>query len=122
MILTGLDGYLSAVCAGAAPAVRHVAVRHSIVVTRIIARFMTLSADLCRFTLRLIFAARRNAMQAVRRVLHREEYDVAIGRSCARMHDIGRNIDHGAGLGFDGLAADGGVADALQNINPLLVW
>jgi hypothetical protein len=69
----------------------------------------------------LTLAVNGNAMQAVRRVLHRKEYDVAIGRSCARVHDIGRNIDHRTGLGFDGLAADGGVEDAMQNINPLFV-
>src|SRR4029077_10453075 len=62
------------------------------------------------------------AVQAVRRVLHRKEYDVAIHRSFAGMHDIGGNVDHRTGPGFDGLAADGGVEDALQNINPLFVW
>src|SRR4029077_10632281 len=73
----------------------------------------------------LVFAASAvcsDAVQAVRRVLHRKEYDVAIRRSFAGMHDIGGNIDHRTGPGFDGLAADGGVEDALQNINPLFVW
>src|SRR5712691_536462 len=122
MILTGLDGYLSVVCASAALGLKHTAARHSIVVTRITARFMTLSTGVpFRWSDSLLPAAGCNAVQAVRRVLHRKEYDVAIGRSFTGMHDIGRNIDHRTGLGFDGVAADGGVEDPLQNINPLFV-
>ena len=60
-------------------------------------------------------------MQAVRRILDGEENHIAIRAGLAGMHDIGRHINHRARFGFDGFAVDGGMKDAFQNIDPLLV-
>ena len=61
------------------------------------------------------------AVQAMGCVFHGKENYIAIGAGFARMHDIGGNVDHRAGLGLDRLAADGCVKGALENVNPLFI-
>ena len=60
-------------------------------------------------------------VQAVGRVLDREEHDIGLGRRLAGVDDVGRNVDHRAGLGLDLLVADLRPERAFEDVDPLLV-
>src|SRR6185312_4530917 len=64
---------------------------------------------------------RLDAVEAVRRILHGEEYNIAIRRRLARVHGVGRNIDDRARLNGDFLSANIGVKGSFEHVDPLLV-
>src|SRR5262252_1040297 len=64
---------------------------------------------------------RLDAVQAVGRILAREEHDIALGRGLAGVHDVGGNVDHRARFGLDLFLSNLGPKRALQNVDPLLV-
>src|SRR5262244_2936184 len=70
---------------------------------------------------RELVSRRLDAVQAVGRILAREEDDIFLGRRPTGVHDVGGNVDYRAGLGLDLRFADPCPKRALQNVDPLLV-
>src|SRR5262249_56185118 len=60
---------------------------------------------------------RLDAVQAVGRILAREEHDIALGRGLAGVHDVGGNVDHRARFGLDLFLSNLGPNRALQNVD-----
>src|SRR5215475_15852121 len=70
---------------------------------------------------RNLVSRRLDAVQAVGRILAREEDDVFLGRRPAGVRDVGGNVDYRAGFGLDLRFPDPCPKRALQNVDPLLV-
>src|SRR5215813_12645186 len=115
MILTGLEGYLSAAGAGAFTAASTRKLR------RMSTRFMIPSRCAVVRCQKLALPARANAMQAMRRILDGKEDDVAVRTGLAGMHGIGRHVNDRARFRFDVLTVDMSVKDTFENVDPLLI-
>src|SRR5215475_6873039 len=115
MTLTGRLGYLSCAIVASAPTARTTI---SIAIKRIMQSPIAGPFD---SLLPLRCSSGLHSVQAVRGILDREKYDVAIRCRLAGVHGVGRNVDDRARCYVDLFSIDVGAEGALQHIDPLLV-